>query len=163
MGWRLTIDQQKLLASALRVRIAEAIQDTPLTAKEVSRVVGATVGNTHYHLQRLALGGLAEVVEALREDGHFDKRYRAVQYWSDAEELAPSVRASHLLEYQGTLWLTVAETGQLVNELKAVLYRWQSAFGTAKGRSQPLSLAVSVNRINLSTSRNDPRLRPGSD
>lgn len=141
VGTELSREQEKVLAHSLRVAIMDLLQDTPMTAKEIATGIGSTVGNAHYHLQRLVAADLLAVVEqSFREGGVLEKRYRRCVPAS----LGNAVFAdSHdILAIDEMLWLTVAETGQLVNELKAVLYRWRTDHLQARGRAQPLSLSI---------------------
>lgn len=134
----LTVEQQKLLANELRQKILHTIAGEAKTAKQVAVILGASVGNAHYHLQRLVEGELVAVDETDDE-----KRYRALQ----SPSLEPLSHAGEeWLSLEETLWLSIAETGQLVNELRALFYRWQGEFQQPKGRSQPLTVSINLKR-----------------
>lgn len=137
-------DTQKLLAHPLRGRIAVLLMDRPLTAKEVAVDLGATVGNAHYHLQRLVAGGVLDSDDIPNAAGGVDKRYRMAA--APAPTAPNPSQAADLLDMSMDLWLSVAETGQLVNELKALLYRWQSSHGEIRGRLQAMSVHVGLSR-----------------
>ncbi|MCL5116370.1 MAG: winged helix-turn-helix domain-containing protein [Firmicutes bacterium] len=146
MAEELTVDQQKLLLHRLRQEIMALLHESPLTAKEVARTVNATVGNAHYHLQRLVSGGLLVAEDVPTAEGTVEKRYRVSGH--RPLRATPTIPMEPgLLDIDQSLWLTVAETGQLVNELKAVLYRWQSAHGEPRGRAQPVALSVKLGRL----------------
>ncbi len=136
-------DTQKLLVHPLRERIAVLLMDRPLTAKEVAVELGATVGNAHYHLQRLVAGGVLDSDDIPNTAGGVDKRYRLA---AAPAPTAPRPPQADLIDMSMDLWLSVAEAGQLVNELQALVYRWQSSHGEMRGRLQAVSLSVGLSR-----------------
>jgi DNA-binding transcriptional ArsR family regulator len=73
----ITLEQSKLLASAIRTQILEAIGEVPRTAKQVADLLRKTPGNVHYHIQRLYEGGLLELVETREVGGVVEKYYKA--------------------------------------------------------------------------------------
>lgn len=122
---------------SLKARILEILREGPLTAKEVAVKSGATAGNAHYHLQRLVAQGQVSLFEA--EEGNVvEKRYRI---GNRSEEPAPSP-VSALFHDVSQLALTVAETGQVVNELTALLHRWQTVSQTPRGRTQGMTMTL---------------------
>jgi predicted ArsR family transcriptional regulator len=145
----MTREHEKLLAHDLRRAMLDLLGEGPLTAKEVATALACSVGNVHYHLQRLVAADLLEVFDEVSETGRVDKRYRLV---GSASTQWPSGGRA-LLAVDQTLWLSVAETGQLVNELNAVMYRWQSGHTKERGRGQPFSVSV---RITASNGGSDP-------
>jgi len=148
MGDQLTLEQHKLLANQVRQQILGVLY-VPLTAKEVAVAVNATVGNAHYHLQRLVEGELVRAEESMGAGGTMEKRYRARD--EAPVPLEPEGRIdARLLHLDDSLWLTVAETGQFVNELKAFFYRWQSSYQEPRGRAQPIRLSVTLDRSSTS-------------
>lgn len=141
-------EQQRLLLHGLRRQIFDLLKVETLTAKEVAVRCGATVGNAHYHLQRLVNGGLVEAEEAAAGDGTVEKRYRPRQTVAAVTAASPPATAwdAGLIDAEVELWLTVAETGQLVNELTALLHRWQTAYQEPRGRTQPVAMALRLGR-----------------
>lgn len=136
-------ETRKLLIHPLRERMVALVMDRPLTAKEVALELGATVGNAHYHLQRLVAGGVLDSDDIPNATGGVDKRYRLAAAQAPAALHPPQ---ADLLDMSMDLWLSVAETGQLVNEIKALLYRWQSSHGEMRGRLQAVSVNVGLSR-----------------
>jgi DNA-binding transcriptional ArsR family regulator len=148
----LTRDQQAVLAHGLREEVMQLLRHQSLTAKEVATALGSTVGNTHYHLQRLVQANLIDVNEAMSSRGLSEKRYRAkvdVKPEQDVDHNSPNV-----LDLEETLWLSVAEAGQLVNEFQALVYRWRTEHKDAHHRTQ--ALTVSVRAWHVTTSSQNP-------
>lgn len=145
MDENLTREQMKLVTHPLREDMVRLLAEQPMTAKQVAVKLGATVGNAHYHLQRLVGGGLAFAEDIVNAEGTVEKRYH-IAVPERAEPAAPLKLEANLLAMDETLWLTVAETGQLVNELKAFLYRWQTLHKEPRGRAQAVALSVKCGR-----------------
>ncbi|KEO84259.1 ArsR/SmtB family transcription factor [Tumebacillus flagellatus] len=70
-----TLEQSKLLASALRMQIMNLIAETPRTAKQVADLLQKTPGNIHYHMQRLYDADLLELVDTRTVGGVVEKYY----------------------------------------------------------------------------------------
>ncbi|NMP22838.1 winged helix-turn-helix domain-containing protein [Sulfobacillus harzensis] len=125
----------------LRQHIMKAIEDGPLTAKQVALAVGATVGNTHYHLQRLVANGDLTMMESPKGD----KLYQIPESGA-GQKGSPAREVPALFDQVLGLSLTVAETGQLVNELTALMHRWTSQAQVPRARTQALILTVRLER-----------------
>ncbi len=124
--------------TGLRDTIIEVLTDRgPLTAKQVAVESGATVGNAHYHLQRLMAAGVVALTES-DASGAAEKRYRI----ATEERVNPTA----LVFAVADLSLTVAETGQLVNELTALLHRWDTVSQVPRARTQAVRLTVRLDR-----------------
>lgn len=134
-------EQKKVLAHALREAMVDLLKKQPMTAKEVATALGSTVGNAHYHLQRLVAADLVTVSDVPAESGALEKRYRPAASLP-IPAAAPAGDIAALLALDETLWLTVAETGQLVNEVRALVYRWRAEHSKERGRAQPLTFSV---------------------
>ncbi|QWU15492.1 Helix-turn-helix domain-containing protein [Paenibacillus sophorae] len=74
-------EQEKLLQSALRIKIMHALAGDPLTSKQVAERLGKTPGNVHYHIQKLFEGGLLELVRTEAAGGIMQKFYRSKATW----------------------------------------------------------------------------------
>lgn len=123
--------------AGLRDRIVQVLAERgPLTAKQVAVESGATVGNAHYHLQRLLAAGLVALTES-DQSGQVEKRYRIVH---------DPIRPTALVFGVEDLSLTVAETGQLVNELTALLHRWDTVSQVPRARTQTVRLTIRLDR-----------------
>lgn len=59
---KVTPEQDKLLESALRIKIMHTLSGEPLTSKQVAGKLNKTPGNIHYHIIKLYEGGLLELV-----------------------------------------------------------------------------------------------------
>ncbi|MBL0388534.1 helix-turn-helix transcriptional regulator [Tumebacillus sp. ITR2] len=83
-----TLEQSKLLASALRMQIMNLIAETPRTAKQVADLLKKTPGNIHYHMQRLFDADLLELVDTRTVGGVVEKYYRSRGTLFEAQTLA---------------------------------------------------------------------------
>jgi DNA-binding transcriptional ArsR family regulator len=119
-----TLEQHKLLASAIRIRILHMLAQEARTAKQVADLLGQSPGNVHYHIQRLHDGGLIELVETREVGGIVEKYYKAhhtrfrVIGLPDSHEGKERVM-SHLL-------LSEKDRKELRKELEALLLKWES-------------------------------------
>lgn len=139
----ISIEQRKLLASAVRVKILHAVKDTPRTVKQLSDLLGETPGNVHYHIQRLVEGKLLELVETKIVNGIAEKYYKshATIFKIAAESNRPGVETQ--------LLLTKNDVEKLKLELAELLERWerQTAF---REKSDELSeMLVNVDIIEI--------------
>ena len=132
-------EQQKLLDHSLRSAIMRILAASPMTAKQVAQTLESSVGNVHYHLQRLVAADLLSVSDDLAGDGTREKRYH-VSSMSSPVKL--NTAAPELLALSETLWLNVVEAGQLVNEMNALVYRWRADHGRERGRTQAVTLTI---------------------
>lgn len=133
----LSREQQKVLGHALRSAMMALIQNKPLTAKQVATALNSSVGNAHYHLQRLVAADLIEVFEETSPDGMTEKRYRRREAISEND-----LNGQFLVDLEETWWLSVAQTGQLINEIQALCYRWRDSHSEPHGRTKPLRLSI---------------------
>ena len=65
---KVTPEQDKLLESALRIKIMHTLSGEPLTSKQVAGKLNKTPGNIHYHIVKLYEGGLLELVRTENAD-----------------------------------------------------------------------------------------------
>ncbi|MBK1785797.1 ArsR/SmtB family transcription factor [Prauserella cavernicola] len=70
------LDDLRVLAHPLRLRILSLLTGAPMSAAEAARELGESQANVSYHVRRLAEAGLLEAVEEVRIRGGRAKRYR---------------------------------------------------------------------------------------
>ncbi len=121
----ISLEQQKLIASALRTRILHVTSAQALTAKQVARELGETPGNVHYHLQRLLRGGLVEIVETRTRKGIVEKYYQAKS--TRFLVVGEAGKARPFRTMTSHMSLTDEESDRMVLELAEVLHRWEQA------------------------------------
>ncbi|MFD9888645.1 ArsR/SmtB family transcription factor [Amycolatopsis sp. NPDC059027] len=71
-----TLDDLRVLAHPLRLRILSLLTGTAMSAAEAARELDETQANVSYHLRRLHEAGLLDIVEEVRIRGGRAKRYR---------------------------------------------------------------------------------------
>lgn len=119
----ISIEQRKLLASAIRIKILHMIAGTPRTAKQVADLLNETPGNIHYHIQRLYDGGLVELVETREVAGILEKYYKAKNTRFVPNTPPPNNQLCPGIKTQ--LLLTKEEVQQLAMELGELLEKWE--------------------------------------
>ncbi|UOZ07516.1 transcriptional regulator [Amycolatopsis sp. WQ 127309] len=72
----MSLDDLRVLAHPLRMRILSLLTGTAMSAAEAARELGETQANISYHFRRLHDAGLLEVAEEVRIRGGRAKRYR---------------------------------------------------------------------------------------
>ncbi|WP_257391726.1 ArsR/SmtB family transcription factor [Mesobacillus jeotgali] len=72
-----SLEQQKLISSPLRVKIIYLLATRAMTAKQVADELGKTAGSIHYHIQQLYNGGIIELEETKENRGIIEKYYRS--------------------------------------------------------------------------------------
>jgi DNA-binding transcriptional ArsR family regulator len=80
-----SINQAKLLSSALRMKIISELVHQPKTAKQVADSLGHSAGNVHYHIKKLYDGGLLELVEERQIRGLTEKYYQSKSTWFNTD------------------------------------------------------------------------------
>ncbi|NGQ94202.1 winged helix-turn-helix transcriptional regulator [Brevibacillus sp. SYP-B805] len=124
----ITLEQQKLLASAIRIQILHLLAQEPRTAKQVADLLGQSPGNVHYHIQRLHDGGLIELTETREVGGIVEKYYKAHHTRFHLIGFPDSQKGKERL--MSHLLLTAKEREELRKELEALLLRWESRIPT---------------------------------
>ncbi|MGZ4031153.1 MAG: ArsR/SmtB family transcription factor [Tumebacillaceae bacterium] len=127
-----TIEQSKLLASAIRTKILSIIENTPHTAKQVADLLQKTPGNVHYHMQRLYEGGIINLVESREVGGVVEKYYlaNAVTFTPMHDEANPDYQMDHDIAYRSAkrirtrLLLSQADFEQMTAEIYELMGRW---------------------------------------
>ncbi|GIP44967.1 transcriptional regulator [Paenibacillus sp. J45TS6] len=148
----ISVQQSKLLSSALRVKIMKYLLDSPKTSKQVADLLGESGGNIHYHIKKLYDGGLLEIVEEKKNGGVTEKYYQSKSKWfntegaeiidpvlSDQYESADATKLSIRLE------LTGAQKEQMTSEFRAFLERWVEKTTAERNEdTQEFSIGVKI-------------------
>jgi DNA-binding transcriptional ArsR family regulator len=84
----ITLEQQKLISSPLRIKIIYLLAKSAMTAKQVAEELEKSAGSIHYHIQQLYKGGILEIEETKENRGIIEKYYRsrATQFNLKGEE-----------------------------------------------------------------------------
>jgi DNA-binding transcriptional ArsR family regulator len=73
-----TIEQVRVLADDLRVRILQALVDQPMTVTQLGDLLRLAPAKIHYHVRELQRVGLLRLVAVREKGGILEKYYRAV-------------------------------------------------------------------------------------
>lgn len=120
----ISLEQQKLLASAIRIQILHTLADAPRTAKQVADLLGQSPGNIHYHMLRLFDGGLIQLVETREVGGIVEKYYKAEHVRFRPETPSPAMEGREQLRTH--LLLTKKAREALMKEVEELLLKWES-------------------------------------
>lgn len=136
----ISLEQRKLLASAVRVKILQAVRETPRTVKQLSDFLGETPGNVHYHIQRLVEGKLLELVETRIVNGIAEKYYKShATIFKIPESSRPGVETQ--------LMLTAGDVEELKLELAELLERWERKTAFREKSDDVTEMLVNVDFI----------------
>lgn len=121
-------DQEKLLQSALRIKIIRALADEPLTSKQVAQRLGRTPGNVHYHIQKLYEGGFLELVRTEAAGGIMQKFYRAKATWFRSSHYSGFQFGQEDIAEQFTTRLSLSEKefAEFRQEMMQLIAHWES-------------------------------------
>ncbi|UFJ40820.1 helix-turn-helix domain-containing protein [Brevibacillus humidisoli] len=143
----ISIEQQKLLASAIRIQILHAIAEVPRTAKQVADLLRQTPGNIHYHMQRLADGGLIKLVETREVSGIVEKYYQSVGTVFHPQLVGESPDPSDP-PIKSQLMLTEQQIEQLKDEMVQLLLKWERIIPQAPtDRLKEVSVGVMIREV----------------
>lgn len=126
---KISVEQAKLLGSALRIKIIAAIEKDAKTSKQVAVEINESPGNVHYHMKKLYEGGLIELVEEKQVGGVVQKYYlaRATTFSSD-HEVYPELRSGSKAESKGSLsaalLLKEEDQQELLDEFRDLIAKW---------------------------------------
>lgn len=73
-----SLEQIKALSSPYRIKILEAFENKPASAKDISRKMGEPHGRVNYHIKTLASVGILKLVEVKVKQGVVEKYYMPV-------------------------------------------------------------------------------------
>ncbi|HEY4553911.1 MAG TPA: helix-turn-helix domain-containing protein [Bacillaceae bacterium] len=161
--FNISIEQAKLLGSALRIKIISQLVDKPRTAKQVADMLGQTGGNVHYHMKKLYEGGLLELVEEKQLGGVTEKYYQSKAKWfnSDGEEpidpvLKDDFKSSDSTVLSIRLHLSKEQQYEIREEFKDFLEKWVAKTSvTEEEDSQEYSIGVKINSTKQKNGRID--------
>ncbi|KAI7260917.1 hypothetical protein KC345_g9942 [Hortaea werneckii] len=125
---QVTPEQDKLLESALRIKIMHALAGEPLTSKQVAEKLNKTPGNIHYHIIKLYEGGLLELVRTEAAGGIIQKFYRSKGTTFRSEQLSSfQFRKEDQVEHFITrLTLSPEELEQFHQDMLKLITAWES-------------------------------------
>lgn len=148
----ISVQQSKLLSSALRVKIMKYLLDYPKTSKQVADLLGESGGNIHYHIKKLYDGGLLEIVEEKKNGGVTEKYYQSKSRWfnTEGEEIIDPVLSDQFQSADATklsirLELTRTQKEEMASEFRAFLERWLEKSTPASNEDkQEFSIGVKI-------------------
>lgn len=148
----ISVEQSKLLSSALRVKIMKYLLDSPKTSKQVADLLGESGGNIHYHIKKLYDGGLLEIVEEKKYGGVTEKYYQSKSKWFNTEgaEIIDPVLSDQFQSADATklsirLELTGAQKEEMTNEFRVFLERWlEKSTSDLNEDKQEFSIGVKI-------------------
>jgi DNA-binding transcriptional ArsR family regulator len=73
-----TIEQARIIADPLRLRLMEYLIREPLTVTQLGERVGESPAKVHYHVRELERAGVVRLVETREKGGILEKYYRTV-------------------------------------------------------------------------------------
>lgn len=125
---QVTPEQDKLLESALRIKIMHALAGEPLTSKQVAEELQKTPGNIHYHIIKLFEGGLLDLVRTEVAGGIVQKFYRSKATWFRSANFSGfQFQKEDTVEHFTTrLTLSERELENFQQELKQFISIWES-------------------------------------
>ncbi|WP_054943432.1 ArsR/SmtB family transcription factor [Paenibacillus ihuae] len=154
----ITEEQNKLLESALRIKIMHALADEPLTSKQVAEKLHKTPGNIHYHIIKLFEGGLLELVRTEAAGGVIQKFYRSKGTFFHSENLRGfQFRTEDKIEHFTTrLTLSSAELAAFQRELMQVITAWESKIT----QGDEYGVEFVIGRLPHTDSSSEPEVSP---
>lgn len=125
---QVTPEQDKLLESALRIKIMHVLAGEPLTSKQVAEELQKTPGNIHYHIIKLFEGGLLDLVRTEVAGGIVQKFYRSKATWFRSANFSGlQFQKEDTVEHFTTrLTLSERELEDFQQELKQFISIWES-------------------------------------
>ncbi|WP_232718519.1 ArsR/SmtB family transcription factor [Bacillus sp. FJAT-45037] len=149
----ISVEQAKLLGSALRVMIIGQLVNEPKTSKQVADQLGESGGNVHYHIKKLHDGGLLELVFEKQVGGVTEKYYKSKAKWFNSPGDTPvdqalrddfDAKSSTALSLR--LQLTTEQKNEIEDEFKAFLERWvEKTSRNDSNDSEEFSIGVKIN------------------
>lgn len=125
----ISVEQAKLLGSALRIKIMAAIEKESKTSKQVAVEINESPGNVHYHMKKLYEGDLIELVEEKQVGGVVQKYYLArATTFSSEYEVYPELLSDSQAESKGSLssalLLKEEDQKELLDEFRDLIAKW---------------------------------------
>ncbi|MBY9077064.1 helix-turn-helix domain-containing protein [Paenibacillus sp. HN-1] len=135
-------EQEKLLQSALRIKIIQTLTGEPLTSKQVAERLGKTPGNVHYHIQKLYDGGLLELVRTEAAGGIMQKFYKSKSAWFRSADFSGFRFPPEDLVERFTTRLTLSDTELQAfrRDLMDLITSWEAK--ATQGREYGIEMAI---------------------
>ncbi|MEQ7049100.1 winged helix-turn-helix domain-containing protein [Paenibacillaceae sp. P-4] len=148
----ISVEQAKLLGSAQRVKIIATLANKPKTAKQVADELGESPGNIHYHIQKLYVGQLIDLVETRTVGGIVEKYYKSKAKWFNTQGtqlvepiLADDYDAATSTKINLRMLLSPEQQEQLTADFKALLEKWiDISSNSATENSQEFAIGIKV-------------------
>lgn len=128
----ISMEQQKLISNATRIKIIHLLKHEELTAMEVANRLEKSVGSVHYHIQLLYKGGILELVKEKKKGGILEKYYRSKATRFVLEEKDSETSSS----LSTNLILNPEEKQQFLLELEQLFVRWESQLSQDENRQE---------------------------
>ena len=136
------LDQVRLLADPLKLRLLQAFAESAKTTKEVAEELGESVTKLYRHVDALHDSGLLEVVEEKQKRGTIERTFRAVaqrfeadhSLFSDADSNEGRDVAREMLKVSEAEILNVLANARDDDEEQAIVMR-------IRGRATPEKIA----------------------
>jgi DNA-binding transcriptional ArsR family regulator len=116
-----TIEQARIIADPLRLRLMEYLSREPLTVTQLGERVGESPAKVHYHVRELERAGVVRLVETREKGGILEKYYRTV---------ARNIQMAHDL-------LRTAPA----SDVEAIIHEWFDMIAREGTRAALISLA----------------------
>lgn len=132
----ITIEQQKLISSPLRVKIIYLLSRSAMTAKQVADELGKSAGSIHYHIQQLYKGGILEIEETRENRGIIEKYYRSKATQFTLNEESGQEKTEGSTSMGTSMSLTDEELKEFQDDLYALIVKYmeKSVKGDSKKR-----------------------------
>ncbi|MCA1054095.1 winged helix-turn-helix domain-containing protein [Rossellomorea aquimaris] len=128
----ISMEQQKLISNATRIKIIHLLKQEELTAMEVATRLGKSVGSVHYHIQLLHKGGILELVKEKKKGGIIEKYYKSKATKFVMEDKTSDVSSS----VSTNLTLNQEEKQQFLLELEQLFVRWESQMTYSENKKE---------------------------
>lgn len=119
-----TLEQQKLISSPLRVKIIYLLDERPMTAKQVADEIGKTTGSIHYHIQQLFHAGILEIAETKNNKGILEKYYRSKATHFRLKEGDSTAKHDYFTRRVTSLSLSEQELSNFIAEYEEILRKY---------------------------------------
>ncbi|WP_034263157.1 winged helix-turn-helix domain-containing protein [Bacillus sp. J33] len=132
----ITIEQQKLISSPLRVKIIYLLSRSAMTAKQVADELGKSAGSIHYHILQLYKGGILEIEETRENRGIIEKYYRSKATQFTLNEESGQEKTEGSTSMGTSMSLTDEELKEFQDDLYALIVKYmeKSVKGDSKKR-----------------------------
>jgi DNA-binding transcriptional ArsR family regulator len=120
----ITLEQQKLISTPLRVKIIYLLSEQAMTAKQVADELGKTAGSIHYHIQQLFKGGILDLTETKENKGIVEKYYRSKATHFNLKERSEGTKQMGVTTKGISLEFTEEELKEFEDDFDSLLEKW---------------------------------------